>query len=539
MRGARLAVVVALAVAATALVAQQPHYQRQPGIDVQHYAFGVTLSDSTDEIAGETTVTIRFTRDGLARFFLDLASPAGGTGMTVTAVTSDGTPVRYEHSNNRLNLTLAPMSKAGELRSFTIQYHGRARGGLKIGVNRYKDRFFSSRNWPDSSHGWLPTIDHPSDKATAEFIVTAPQKYLVVANGLLQEEVSLGDGRKRTRWKQSVPTAVWLYNIGVAQFAVHHAGMVKGVELQSWVARQDSGKFAALDDPGRQALEFFSEYVGPYAYEKLANVAIAGGGGGMEHASAIFYGENTADRNSSGVISHEIAHQWFGDAVTEAEWDDVWLSEGFATYFANLFTEHFAGREAFVTALVRGRTGAIRAERQQKKPVVHQSEKSTGPDLTQLQYAKGGWILHVLRGQVGTENFWKGIRLYYQRFRNSNATTDDLRQAMEDASGQDLKWFFTQWLTRVDSPVLDGGWTYDAGAKKIIIDLTQTQPGDAYRMPMEIGVAADSAGVPMRIEKVEMNRKRQLFEIAADHAPKSIVLDPNVWMLMESTLVKR
>jgi aminopeptidase N len=538
MRGAR-SVVVALAVAATALEAQQPHYQRQPGIDVQHYAFGVTLSDSTDEIAGETTVTIRFTQDGLAQFFLDLASPASGTGMTVTAVSSGGTPLRYQHSNNRLNITLASASKAGELRSFTVQYHGRARGGLKIGVNRYKDRFFSSRNWPDSSHGWLPTIDHPSDKATAEFIVTAPQKYLVVANGLLQEEVSLGDGRKRTRWKQSIPTAVWLYNIGVAQFAVHHAGMVKGVELQSWVARQDSGKFAALDAPGRQALEFFSEHVGPYSYEKLANVAIAGGGGGMEHASAIFYGENTADRNSSGVISHEIAHQWFGDAVTEAEWDDVWLSEGFATYFANLFTEHFAGREAFVNALVRGRTGAIRAERQQKKPVVHQSAKSTGPDLTQLQYAKGGWVLHVLRGQVGTENFWKGIRLYYQRFRNGNATTDDLRQAMEDASGQDLKWFFTQWLTRVDSPVLDGGWSYDTAAKKIIIDLTQMQSGDAYRMPLELGLATDSAGVPMRIEKIEMNRKRQLFEIAADHAPKSVVLDPNVWMLMESTFVKR
>src|SRR6185295_10206145 len=104
--------------------------------------------------------------------------------------------------------------------------------------------------------------------------------------------------------------------------------------------------------------------VGPYAYEKLANVAIAGGGGGMEHASAIFYGEATADRNSSGVISHEIAHQWFGDAVTEAEWDDVWLSEGFATYFANLFTEHFSGRDTFVNALTRGRVAAFRAERQ-------------------------------------------------------------------------------------------------------------------------------------------------------------------------------
>jgi aminopeptidase N len=259
----------------------------------------------------------------------------------------------------------------------------------------------------------------------------------------------------------------------------------------------------------------------------------------MEHASAIFYGENTVDRNSSGVISHEIAHQWFGDAVTESEWDDVWLSEGFATYFADLFTEHFGGREEFVKALERGRTGAFRAERQQKAAVVHQNAKGTGPDLTQLQYAKGGWILHVLRGQVGTDNFWKGIQLYYRRFRDSNATTDDLRRAMEEASGQDLKWFFDQWLTRVDAPVIDGSWSYDATAKKIIVELAQTQPGQPYRMPMEVGVTADSAGAVMQVGKIEMTRMTQRFEIPAEREPRDVALDPNVWMLMEAKFVKR
>ena len=147
--------------------------------------------------------------------------------------------------------------------------------------------------------------------------------------------------------------------------------------------------------------------------------------------------------------------------------------------------------------------------------------------------------LHVLRGQVGTDNFWKGIRLYYQQHRNGHATTDDLRRAMETVSGQDLKWFFSQWLTRVDAPVIDGTWTYDAGAKQIVIDLTQTQPGDAYRMPMEVGVAGDSAGAPMRIEKIEMNKKTQHFAIPADHAPSDVALDPNVWMLMEAKFAKR
>ncbi len=532
-------ILVVATLAVTPLSAQQKHYPRQPGIYVQHYSFGVVLSDSTDEIVGETTVTIRFTKDGLTTFFLDLATPADGKGMTVAAVTSDSSPRRYVHADNRLTISLGRPTRAGEEQQFTIRYHGVASGGLSIGKNRYQERFFSSRNWPDKAHLWLPTIDHISDKATSEFFVTAPEKYMVVSNGLLQAEVLLGDGRKMTHWKQSVPIAVWLNNIGVEQFAVHHAGVVKGVELQSWVAHQDAGKFAALDVPGRQALEFFSENVGPYSYEKLANVAIGGGGGGMEHASAIFYGEAVADRPSSGVMSHEIAHQWFGDAVTEDEWDDVWLSEGFATYFANLFTEHFSGREAFVEALKSGRAGAFRAERQQKKPVVHQNEKGTGPDLTQVQYAKGGWVLHVLRGQVGTDNFWKGIQLYYRRFRDRTATSDDLRRAMEEVSGQDLKWFFTQWLTRVDAPVIDGGWSYDPSAKKVIVDLAQIQPGLPYRMPMEVGVTADSAGAVPQIEKIEMTKMHQRFEIASDRAPKDVTLDPNVWMLMEAKFVRR
>jgi aminopeptidase N len=145
----------------------------------------------------------------------------------------------------------------------------------------------------------------------------------------------------------------------------------------------------------------------------------------------------------------------------------------------------------------------------------------------------------VLRGQVGTDNFWKGIQTYYKRYRDGSATTDDLRHAMEETSGQDLKWFFDQWLTRVDAPVIDGGWSYDANAKKIIVDLAQTQPGQPYRMPMEIGVTADSAGAPVQIEKIEMTRTTQRFEIPADRAPRDVALDPNVWMLMEAKFVKR
>jgi aminopeptidase N len=178
-------------------------YPRQPGIKVEHYAFALELTDANDEIRGETTVTIRFTKDGLTSFFLDLATPANGKGMTTTAVLSDSVPLRYNHVANRLTITLPRPSKASELERFIVRYHGIPADGLRMGVNKYNERVFFSWNWPDKAREWLPMIDHPSAKATSEFIVTAPEKYSVVADGLLQSEVSLGDGRKQTHWKQT------------------------------------------------------------------------------------------------------------------------------------------------------------------------------------------------------------------------------------------------------------------------------------------------------------------------------------------------
>ncbi len=516
-------------------------YPRQPGIDALNYIFRLTLSDDTDEIVGEATIDLRFIGNDLADFTLDLASASGGKGMRVSEVLSGGASLRFTHESDRLRIVLNSPAKAGERRQFIVRYRGIPASGLRILKNKFGERCFFSENWPNNARQWLPMIDHPYDKAMSEFVITSPAKYQVVANGLLQEETDLGDGRRLTRWKHSVPIASWLNAVGVAQFAVHHAGPVKGVELQTWVYHQerDAG-IAYFETTSRQAMEFFSDYVGPYSYEKLANVEAAGFGGGTEHASAIFYGENSIiTRPGTGLIAHEIAHQWFGDAVTEKDWDDVWLSEGFATYFTLLFTEHYQGRDAFVEGLKRSRDSIFTLER--KNPglaVIHNNLADMKLVLNQLIYQKGGWTLHMLRSLVGNDKFQAGIRDYYRRYRDINASTDDFRQVMEENSGRELSWFFEQWLKRAGSPVIEGGWRYNPATKRIEIELTQMQPGDPYRLPLEIGIKVDNTAA-IKIEKIEVTQRQQRFEIALDKEPSSVALDPNTLALMEARFINR
>jgi len=514
-------------------------YPRQPGIDAIHYAFSLRLRDDTDRIVAEAEVSFRFRQGGVTELALDLASvseTSDGKGMTVSGVTSDGEPVQWVHEADRLNITLAEAPVEGDLVRFTVRYGGVPADGLKIGPNRYQERTFFSVNWPNKARQWLPMIDHPYDKATSEFIVTAPVHYQVVANGLLQEETNLGDGQRRTHWKQSVPIPSWLNAVGVARFASRHFGSVNGIPLQTWVFHQDrEAGIATFEVPVRDAMTFFIEHIGPYAYEKLANVEAAGMGGGMEHASVIFYGARSVTMEpATGLVTHEIAHQWFGNSVTESDWDDVWLSEGFATYLTLLATEHYQGRDAFVAGLRRSRESVWAGEeRDPQETVVHDNLSDMSQVLSGLQYQKGAWILHMLRWEIGDDLFWEGIQEFYRRYRDSTASTADLVRLMEELSGQELSWFFDQWLHRTPSPEVDGSWRYDSASGRVEVELEQTQPGAPYLLNLEIGITEAAAENP-RIEVIRMTEKQQRFQLEVGEEPLSLSLDPNTWVLVRA-----
>ena len=521
-------------------------YPKNPDIDVLNYAFGLTLSDATDEIVGEATVDIRFLSDGLTRVRLDLINRGSdGRGMAVSEVTSSDGAVTFSHRSDELFISLAEPTRANQRTQFTIRYRGIPATGLIIGPNKHGDRTFFSDNWPNRARNWLPTIDHPYDKATSELIVTAPDHYQVVSNGLKIEETALPGGMLLTHWKQSVPIATWLYNLGVARFAVQHVDDYMGKAIQTWVYYQDrDAGFYDFAVPTKQVLEFYGDWVGPYSYEKLANIQSNSVGGGMEAATSIFYGDDsvTGERTTRwrNVVIHEIAHQWFGNAVTEYDWDDVWLSEGFATYFTLLFREHQYGRDDFVQGLLESRD-RVRSfyEENPDYRIVHDGLDDMSRVTSSHTYQKGGWTLHMLRGIIGDAAFWSGIQDYYRQYRDKNASTDDFRRAMEEASRRDLTEFFQQWLYQGGALEYEGGWSYDSRSGTLEVELNQVQnDGYSFKMPVQLGIySAD--GVEPRIELLQVNDMSNRFTFSVDREPESVVLDPDTWVLMDADFARR
>lgn len=520
-------------------------YVRQP-IDIEHYHFAITLSDTTDRIDGVATIRLRVLRGDLSQVALDLAevtSAREGRGMRVSSVTRGGTRLTFRHADDRLLITLGDAPASGTLVELEVRYAGIPADGLQIKPNQHGDRGFFSDNWPTKGHHWLPLIDHIADKATMEMDVTAPAHYQVISNGLRVEETDIAGGVRRTVWRQSVPIAPWLYALGVAHFAVQRVGEYRGIPIETWVFTQqrDAG-FHDFAVPTKDALAFYSEWIGPYSYEKLANVQSNSVSGGMEAASAIFYSSGsvagTRPVRWRNVVIHEIAHQWFGNAVTESDWNEVWLSEGFATYFTLLFIEHAYGRDEFAQGLRDSRKTVLDFD--SKRPdyrVVHANLTDMADVTTAMIYQKGSWTLHMLRQEMGDDRFWAGIREYYARNRDRNTTTADFQATMERAAGRDLSAFFTQWLYRGGVPRFSGTWSWDARAKQVTVELRQTQAGEPFRMPIEVGVTG-ADGV-MRVERVEVSGMSTRVTIAAAAAPVSVVLDPNVKALFGGEIVRR
>lgn len=507
---------------------------RAQNIDVQHYNFNITLRDDVDSISGVATIDLKFLAN-TDKLQLDLTSIGTSKGMEVVSVwegKSTDKPLDFQHQSDKLTVTLANPASKEETHQYSISYRGIPSDGLIISKNKYRHRTFFADNWPNRGHNWLPCNDTPGDKASVEFVVTAPDHYQVVSNGLMIEGTNLTGNKKLTHWKEEVPISTKVMVIGAADFAVNLAGTINGcIPVYSWVYPEDRDKGFYDYAQATEILPFFIQYVGPYGFKKLANVQSKTTFGGLENANTIFYAENTVNgkRLKEDLLAHEIAHQWFGNMATEKSFAHLWLSEGFATYMTILYMENKYGKDTSRAMLKEDRSQIIAFVKNSQRSVV--DETSNFMDLLNANsYQKGGWVLHMLRRQLGDVVFQKSIRSYYETYAGKTADTRDLQRIFEKTSGKDLSVFFDQWLFQPGIPVLNIKWSYRAADKKLVIDISQTQK-HLFAFPLEIKLK-ESNGKSV-VKTLNIEKATQQFTISVQEKPATIELDPNLSLLFK------
>lgn len=498
---------------------------QSPGavIDVKHYGFNIQLNDKNDTIKGQAEISLRYLKDA-GSFQLNLVKQKGdGKGMLVNAVTENGKPVSFRQ--NADDVTITTDGKAGTEHQYTIAYSGIPADGLIISTNKFGHRTFFGDNWPNRAHNWLPCVDEPADKATVDFIVAAPEHYQVVSNGLKVGEKALPDNMKLTHWSERAQCPTKVMVIGVADFAVDHTGDVNNIPVYTYVFPENKDKGFASYAVAKEILAYYIDKVGPYAFEKLANVQSKTIFGGMENSSCIFYfEESVGDRGIEELMAHEIAHQWFGDAASETNFSHLWLSEGFATYMTNVYLEHKYGVDSLKQRLKADRETVFDFEKKRKTPVVDTTVHNNYMVLLNANsYQKGGWVLHMLRRKLGDEAYWKGISAYYKKYNGKNANTENLRAELETASDQNLQQFFKQWIYTAGAPHLRYGWLYDEKKKTLNLTIVQKQsPPFEFQLQLLID---------NKIHTFNIKNKISHFEIPAASKPVQVLMDPNMNLL--------
>ncbi len=464
------------------------------------------------------------------KFHLDLKNRNDeGTGMVIEEVLEDGKIVHFEHNNDRIELSIPPVRK-GDTRRYQINYHGIPADGLIISENKFGDRTFFGDNWPNRAHHWLPVVDHPSDKALVEFLVHAPGHYGVVSNGTKVEEVREED-RVTSKWKSPVPLPTKLMVIGVSPFAVQHLQSSSGVPVSTWVYPQNKEDGFYDYSIATRPLDFFESYIAPYPFSKLANVQSKTVYGGMENASCIFYRESTVTGNQAHetLFTHEIAHQWFGDAVSELNWHHVWISEGFATYLTDLYLEHEHGREVFVASMLDEKGQVLRFARRRLAPIVDTTLPVSVRLLNENTYEKAGWVLHMLRRDLGDELFQQCVRAFYHHYKYGNTLTQDFRQIVDSLSGRSYESFFRQWFYHSGHPVLSAHMEYNR--KEIKLTINQHQEQHVFEFPLDIKIVCGNG--KSTTETFHITASVQVFTIKTKKKPTEIILDPDTWLLFE------
>lgn len=508
-------------------------------LDVLHYRFALTLPDSGQRFQGVATINVA-RRASADTLMLNLV------GLRIDSVRVNGRTVSVRRTPERLFVPLPP--GASDTLRVDVGYGGVPDDGLIIRRDSAGRWTYFGDNWPNRARHWLPTVDHPSDKATVSWWVSAPASETVVGNGTRTGESAVpplqpgGVPRRVTEWNEVRPISTYLMVIAAAPLvetrlgdtACGYGSISRCVPQMVYTAPEQAnympGPFTAA--PG--IVTYFSQLIAPFPFERLAHLQSSTRFGGMENATEIFYSDQAFRRHTMNdeLISHETAHQWFGDAVTERDWPELWLSEGFATYFAALWAEHAHGDSVFRETMLGIRDRILNDERVATRPVIDTMETNLMALLDANSYQKGGFVLHMLRRELGDSAFFRGLRIYFHAHEFGNATSADLRDALEQASGRPLQWFFDQWLRRPGYPELTVEWSYDASARAVHVTVAQGDRFGFFRVPLTLELR--DAGGQAQDATIDLDATAQTtatIPVRLASAPTALVADPDVSLL--------
>ena len=515
---------------------------------LMHLRLDLAIDEDAKRVVGTAAHRLAPINDGLKEVVLDQE------GLDIRGVKDDsGRALAFEVHGEKLTIHLPRARKAGEAFELRIRYACSPRKGLFFTAPDkaypHKARIVWTQGEEMDNRSWYPSYDYPNQKFTTEIVVTVPERYKAVANGHLVSEKH--DAAKRTRtfhWLQDKPHPNYLVALVAGEWDMK-AWDADGVPVEAYVPK-GMGKaidlcFSRVPD----MVKFFGRVTGlKFPWDKYAQACVPDFTfGGMENTSITILYEYCLtdehaypDYNADALLSHELAHQWFGDWLTCKSWGHLWLNESFADYFECLWWEEHSGADDFLMHLEDIRLDYYEeAEKDYKRAIVTHKFVDAEDMLDDHTYNKGCSVLHMLRTVLGDSLWWKGIRHYVKKHGLQNVETTDFRVALEEATGKSLGWFFEEWLYRAGHPEYEVSWSWDEAAKQVELKVKQTQEVKdgvpLFAMPVTLELATDERAWR---QTVQVERAEHTFRIASPRRPKTVLFDPDGALLKKLTFKK-
>ncbi len=540
------------------------HSVRSRDVDMQHVRIELNIDMEAQTVDGRAILSL-VPFKSLDVIVLDADELTVSSVALVVDGSVESAPLAFTQSPGKLAVTLDKVQEAGEPVSMAVDYHienaregvhfvrggsrGR-RGGLRGGQRGQRggqrggqsgEIQFWTLGEPEYAHHWFPCIDTPSERLTSETFVTIDSKYMVLSNGLLESKTPTDDGRQTWHWVQAESHAPYLVSVTAGEFVEYaaQAGDIPVVSYYPASQQADEQKIESLFGKTDEMIQYFSEITGyPYPWDKYSQICVDGfSWSGMEHTSATTLSNRSVFSSMQGdqqnLVSHELAHQWFGDLVTSKDWAEMWLNEGFATYLATTWQEHDEGWDAAAWQRRQEQNDYLTEDRREyRRPVV--SYRYTNPDdvFDDTLYMKGGRVLHMLRYELGDDLFWKAIHRYLTDNAFDSVETADLRIAVEHATGQGMNWFFNEWIYHGGYPEFQVAYNYDESAGQVQLTVKQTQKVDdmtpLFQTHVDLEIVTSAGTVASRLW---IDSEEQTFTMDVPGAPTLVLFDPNDWVL--------